>query len=274
MRGANVIELQPLSELHVTQRLVHNVVSKSDFIPYTKEQDMIANIAKKTIGSPDLIEVVSALLAEFIERESDSSENAFLKSFCDRVCSDSTSSSDDWAVQLVREFSLSKTDYFLLSTLSLFGSSPVPRALVEILQVFAITASSELPRQCSPLSHLVSTRLLDVYPSTVIWSRRRRHNTESLAGPDFYCVPQIIADAVRSCMDDKDLLFSTAAAHRALDKFYLEHTLKGTDVTLTPYMAGLAQILADLLEREEEMEGCYKEVFRTYLLYAVADSSL
>ena len=47
MRGANVIELQPLSELHVTQRLVHNVVSKSDFIPYTKEQDMIANIAKK-----------------------------------------------------------------------------------------------------------------------------------------------------------------------------------------------------------------------------------
>lgn len=287
-----MIELKPLSELQSTQRLVHGILSKTEFMPYNKEQKIIADVAEKTMGSPDLVEVTSALLSKYVCKKNEDEKDAFLENFYDHVCCYDTtkvdsSSTDEFAMSLLRDFNLSESDFFLLSTLSLFGTVPIPRPLVEIIQVMAITASSKLPNELSPLAHLTSTSLLNVCPSTVIFPTERHHSltshsqlhrptnfvcSSSLTESDFYYVPQIISDAVRGCMDKKDLVFSLTAAHQSLDKFYAEYTVKGSYSALNPFMAGLAKILTDFLERHDEMESCYKEAYRTYLLYAVTGS--
>lgn len=269
------MELKPLSELHCTQRLVHGIVSRAEFTPYTKEQNLIADVAEKVIGSPDLVDVASAVLAECIDKECE--DSSFLETFHHRVCCNGEA---NLAVSLVRDFDLSKSDFFLLSTLSLFGNAPVPRPLVETLQVLAIAASPEVSHQLSPLSHLTTTRLLSVYPSVIVSAPHSSHtslhrdsNTEcssTLAESDFYSVPQIIADAVRSCMDEQDTLFSVAAAHRALCKFYSECVQESVGQELVPFMAGLARMLANFVEQQEELEECYKDVYRTYVLYAMS----
>ena len=289
MRGVNVVQLKPLSELQVTQRLVHSIVSQCEFAPYNKEQRMIAEIAEKTMGSPDLVDVTSALLSKYIEEED--GEEGFLDKFYDAVCCrEGTALSEvrdgppvnNFTADLLSDFDLSRCDFFLLSTLSLFGAVPIPRSLVEMVQLLAITASPDLPNKLSPLASLTSNHLLNVCPSTVIHSPTTEHHSHhttatnsvscsaALTESDFYYVPQIIADAILSSMDERDRVFSFAAAYRSLNKFYVERVGNGSDTSLAPFMAGLAKILAKNIEEHKGMEKCYKEVYRTYLLYAVA----
>ena len=281
MRGTNVIELGPLSELDSTQRLVHGIMSQIDFVPYNHEQKLLADIAEKTVGSPDLVEVTSALISEYISDHNDGdlegeSESGFLERFhSDVCCYNDDDDSGDFAGRLVRGFSLSECDLFFLSTLSLFGTAPIPRRLVETIQLFSLTASSEFPSGRGPLAHLVSSHLLNVYPSTVIHSpahplsSHAHDDSHDMTESDFYYMPQVISDAVRRSMDRKDLAFSSATAFRALNQLHKECSGKGAHGSLCSFMAGLAKILADSLENCNGMEECYKEVYRTYLLYAI-----
>ena len=96
MRGTNVIKLDPLSELHSTQRLVHSIMCKSDLVPYADQQNIIADIAKRTIGSPELVELASALLSEYADEcgEGEEDNRQFLKKFYNRVCCDGESAAD------------------------------------------------------------------------------------------------------------------------------------------------------------------------------------
>lgn len=283
MRGVNVMELKPLSELHSTQRLVHSILSRCDFTPYNKEQRMLADIAEKTMGSPDLVEVTAALLSKYIEEEG---EGKFLEKFYNRMTS---SEEADFAIHLVKDFNLSRSDFFLLSTLSLFGAVPIPRCLVEEIQLLAVSASPQLPSKLSPLAYLTANHLLNVYPSTLLHSSashlttRPSHHlyTPALTESDFYYVPEIMCDAVRCCMDDRDLLFSFAAARRSLDRFYSSHLKNGQDKGLAPFMTGLAMVLANTMashvelqeELSEGMEKCYRAVYRTYLLYSITNDN-
>lgn len=290
VRGVNVMQLKPLSELQSTQRLVHGIVSECEFAPYNEEQRMVADVAEKTMGSPDLVEVSSALLSRYIEEEDD--ETGFLEKFYGAVCCSETPDEDpsmnNFAEHLLKDFDLSRRDFFLLSTLSLFGAVPIPRPLVEMIQLMAIIASPELPNKLSPLAFLTSNHLLSVCPSAVIQSPVQQPSNQQshlrctdtscttrnsmLTESDFYFVPQIIADAVLNGMDEQDLFFSYAAAYRSLGKFYTQYIVNGLDEDLAPFMAGLAKILADSVECHKELETCYKEVYRTYLLYAISSS--
>lgn len=280
MRGAYVTELKPLSELHSTQRIVYNVVSKCNFVPYNKEQKMIADLVEKAMGSADLVEVASALLSKYIDEDVEGGR--FLEKFHRQVCDnkeptdDSESYTDDFTYRLVKNFNLSKSDFFVLCTLSLFGTVPIPRFMVETVEVLAIAASPDATGELSPLAQLTSCCLLNVYPSPVILGQQSHLDTpadsfsgSSLTDSDFYYVPQLIADTVRSSMDEWDLTFSVAAAHHTLKKFYAEHVDR--KACYFTFMAGLAKILAEAVEKCPEMDDCYKEVFKTYLLYAISD---
>ena len=88
LRGMSEISLDPLTELHVTQRLVHGIMTKCEFTPYNAEQDILADVAEKSLGSPDLVDVISALLSRFIDKgEEGESSAGFLDSFNAEICS-------------------------------------------------------------------------------------------------------------------------------------------------------------------------------------------
>ena len=272
VRGTNIIELKPLSVLHSTQRIVHGIVSKCDFVPYNREQDIIADIAERTMGSSDLIQVASSLLSKYSNNEC--GDVMFLNKFSSEVCCETVDQSDEknyceFASQLLDNFNLSKSDSFLLSTLSLFGTAPVPRCLVEMIQNIAIAASSDPSRELSPMANLIEAGLLNVFPSPVILppGQHQLPSNSFLTVSEFYYVPQLINDVVQHFMDVKEFLFTVTAVYRSLNKFYTEYAQKDTNRHLTPFMAGLSKILVDRFENhEKDMETCYREIYRIYLL--------
>ncbi len=278
-----MIELRPLSELHSSQRIVHCIAKRCDFAPYNKEQEIIANLAEMTRGSPDLLEVTCALLAKYIDRYGD--EMRFLEEFNNDICSKTQAEKDreleseydnsaaiDFTCRLLKGFDLSEQDYFFLSTLSLFGASPIPRCIVERIQSLAVAASPGASKDLSPLASLTSAKLLNVCPSPIIFpSQGHHHQTQTSKNnqtllyteSEFYSVPQIVGDAVRHFMDEEDLMFSITAAYRSLKQFHEEQNRKGGP--LFPFMAGLS---LNLLQGQNE--ECYEELYRTYLLFAAS----
>ena len=91
LRGTADIALEPLSVLQVTERLVHGIITKcNEFTPYNREQEIISAVAQKSLGSPDLVDIISALLGKFIskvEEEESSGCTSFLELFDSRFCS-------------------------------------------------------------------------------------------------------------------------------------------------------------------------------------------
>lgn len=335
LRGTNGMQLRPLSELHVTQRLVHGIMTKCEFAPYNREQDILAKVADKSLGSSDLVDVISALMSKYIDEEG----SGFLERFhsevcsvtCSRSCSvdystscsvDSSNSfsmedknteeikveekegegferrkneedvnkkewkeemklkeggkteveekSDgrifdgDFVSQLINSFHLSKTDFFVLSTLSLFGTAPLPHSLVEQIQLVVQEASTDRRGTRTPLETLLSASLLNYFPSPVI-SRpcSALSPNVTLTESSFFCMPLIISQAVREYMDPKDLLFCLSTAHRSLELGLHAELTPAGDRSLVPFLAGLAQVL---LVRAEEQDVIYRRIYKTYLL--------
>ena len=176
-----------------------------------------------------------------------------------------------FTTNLLQYLNLPQTDYFLLMSLQWFGSVPVPRELIEILQSLIMSASKDqMPSSKTPFDNLLSANLLRVYPATVV--TKPSISSQSYAHPsslpdtsaslsficdsDFYYVPQVICDAVRYQMEPMDKDFSLTAALKALKHFSKEGCC---DLT---HAAGLANLLST---RPDELILCFQEIFRLYL---------
>ena len=183
---------------------------------------------------------------------------------------------------LLKYIDLPQTDHFLLTSLHWFGTVPIPRELIEILQSLITSANKDhTPSSKTPLDNLLSLKLLQVYPSTVIvepTASAQPHLTSftpssasasassstldsSSSGlsyvrdSDFYYVPQLVSDAVRHGLEPMDRDFSLAATLKALKHFVEE----SSDLT---HAAGLAKVLS---ERPDEQIVCFQEIYRLYL---------
>ena len=207
-RGTNVIELELLSSLHTTQRLVHAIMKAcdtDDFIAYNEEQKMLLLIAEHTGGSPDIIDVTSTVCAERLSCGDAGFRRSILEEFCKKVIEreDSGRSSESpgpvgqveddhfllpvvtkikaidrslksrptfrFIISLLKYLNLPQTDYSVLKSLHWFGPVPIPRGLIEILQSLIVSASKDQsPSSKTPFDNLLSIKLLRVYPSTVI----------------------------------------------------------------------------------------------------------
>jgi len=204
LRGTSVIQVKTLSTLHITQRIVHAILSHGHFTPHNKEQHALAHLAERTCGSPAIVDITSALLQRCLEEseqrgegEREEEEEGFLKEFLKKIQQPeeelhtpqrppsplpstegaavkqedlSQFTDTQFTMQLIDACNLPHTDYFLLRILSTFGPVPVPRALVEIAQSLVITAKFGKQSQAgkTPLANLLAVRLLRVYPSTIV----------------------------------------------------------------------------------------------------------
>ena len=62
LRGTTVIDIEPLTAVHATQRVVHTVLSKHHITPKNQEQEIFDMLTEFMCGSPVLTDIVSALL--------------------------------------------------------------------------------------------------------------------------------------------------------------------------------------------------------------------
>ena len=67
IRGCKVHTINPLSDIHSTQRLVHRVMSDHDCVPTNDDQQAFENLAEFTLGSPVIIDIASLVLHQFFQ---------------------------------------------------------------------------------------------------------------------------------------------------------------------------------------------------------------
>ena len=70
MRGCRVIDLEPLSMIHTTQRIVHSVLNAHHLAPTSEDQNFFEKLAEFTSGSPVLTDVATALLLSELKHDS------------------------------------------------------------------------------------------------------------------------------------------------------------------------------------------------------------
>ena len=79
LRGTVIYDIQPLSTIHTTQRVVYSILKHNHLAPSNAEQDTFEKLAQFTNGSPEIVDVVSSLLHMHFDND-----NSIL-SFADRV---------------------------------------------------------------------------------------------------------------------------------------------------------------------------------------------
>ena len=180
-----------------------------------------------------------------------------------------------FTTNLLQSLDLSQSDIFLLKALHWFGTTPIPQDLIEILQSIIVSASKHQRPAKTPLVSLLSYKLLQVYPSTVIvkpTSSQLPYSATNATTPssaitsaaaisfisdsDFYYMPQLVIDSVQAEMQAMDRDFSLTAAFKALS-----HYCKESDCDLT-HATGLANVLCS---RIDEQNVCFQVVYRLYL---------
>ena len=178
-----------------------------------------------------------------------------------------------FTTNLVKSLDLPQSDYFLLKALHWFGPVPIPRDLIEILQSIIMSASKHQRPSKTPIVNLLSSKLLRVYPSTIIVkpaSSQLPYSTNAatlsstidstattfIADSDFYYVPQLIIDSVRNQLQPMDRDFSLTAAFKAIN-----HYSKESNCDLT-HAAGLANVLSS---KVDEQNAFFQEMYRLYV---------
>ena len=286
LRGCTTTQVKPLSVLHVTQRIVYSILRTVHFTPSNRDQKILYQIAEKTCGSPDVVDMVSALLQKCIN---DCDSGDFLEEFTTRINfiskreltpppRDTTAAAEEedpyagtiseitvFTSALISAFQLPSASYFLLRLLSSFGSVPLPRALVETAQSLVVAAMVRKSSQgTNPLASLMSARLLRIYPAAVIvppGGVKRVEGTD--LEPSFFCVPQLVCDALTSHMEDRDKVFSITSAYKALQQFSMVPVTDTTSCGLH-FAAGLAKALLERCDSQLNLP-CYQELYRLYV---------
>ena len=305
LRGTSVIQVKTLSTLHITQRIVHAVLSHGHFTPHNKEQHILAQLAERTCGSPAIVDITSALLQRCLveserkgeEEREEEEEEGFLEEFISKIQQPAEESrtppsppsplpsaegaavkpeelsqftDTQFTMQLIDACDLPHTDYFLLRILSTFGPVPIPRALVEIAQSLVMAAKHSQARH-TPLANLLAVKLLRVYPSTIVVPpsgvriQRDAAARETYLESEFYYVPQLVSDALASRMEQMDQVFSITTAYRSLLQFSREPVTR--DRVRLYFAAGLANMIVKLCDRNPTVIDldCYREVYHLYV---------
>lgn len=298
IRGLNVVPLKPLSRLHSTQRMVHSVVCEYEFVPHTEEQKMLLKIADNVGGSPNVVDVSSALLIRCVQEcEVEGKEDKFLREFNNRVFENGTNTTSDdseksitqFTSNLIAGFNLTQTERVLLNSLAMFGPVPVPKSVVEKAQSYVMMASSETPGSLMPVSNLISAKMLLVYPSPVIappttslmratapHSSNRRGSTHSAQleeEADYFYVPQLIKDSLWESMTSLDQEIAIATAYKCIEQSNFDRNSNYDDNFNAHLAGGLIRMLIELVESKSRTiqsrtvfdTGRYQELIRLYV---------
>ena len=178
-----------------------------------------------------------------------------------------------FTTNLLNGLKLPQSDYFILKALHWFGTTPIPKDLIEILQSIVMSASKHHRPSKTPFLNLLSHKLLRVYPSTVIVgpanSQLPYSTTAASAGTstlstaasfitdsDFYYIPQLVIDSIKSEMRPIDRDFSLTTVFKSLSHYSRESSCDTTHAT------GLANVLSSNVD---EKNVCFQEVYRLYL---------
>eukprot|EP00731_Ephydatia_muelleri_P027382 Em0019g255a len=238
-RGSSVHVVESLSPLQATRRLVYALQSRGRLVPSNQEQDTLAQLADLSRGSPDLLDAFASLLLEhsgFVGSEGNRGlTDEIVLPRGDVICLESRdcSAQPDHA-------HLTLEDQLVLSSLSLFGETPIPRVVVDAIEGM-VGVASPCSASCRTVERLKELHLVKQYPSLCV-VKPCALNGEGRPVV-LLRVPTLVADAIWSVLDDGGQVMAVAVAHRALREACRHVPIE--DTYLSSLCAGLGVALAE-----------------------------
>lgn len=246
----NVIDVQPLSSKHSTQRIVHSILSEHSFVPTGHVQQVLKSLGEFSCGSPAITEITSQVLLSRLSMHEDK-KNKILCEFAIDISLDEHKHSegghnhrpvsehvsktvpilsgcqDVWETgskydawdslkKLISVCNLSQQQVLLLRSLSIFRHSPIPVLLAtEVATIIASCATDEQQSSELLLSELQQFNLVKNYPLPVVFLPSICHQ-DTKVGEELVYIPQCLADSLWKCMELEDQCVAVCTLTRAL----------------------------------------------------------
>ena len=256
VRGCAIHNIEPLTMIHSTQRMVLNVMEKFDFTPTNADQRVFEKLAELTLGSPLIIDMTVQLMIDCLK--SMQSEGIQYLSRLLQLEGSLAEKSDspnlfDSMKKLIACCKLSCEEQLLLNSLATYAGGPVPLSLVTEMSRL-ITQASQQPHLTGTLHQkLISHKLLLQYPIPVIVNPVLQKSIPADPKFELVYVPQHIAQYLCVDMEPIDNAAALSIAYHAM--YQLVNTKSDS-------VCGASSLLYGRFEVKE----CYRQFFRLYLL--------
>ena len=297
LRGSKVHIVEPLTNIDSTQRMVYAIQRETDLAPYNTDQDIFKQLAEFSCGSPVLVDIISQLILSWLKDTDDATkrpshlesfspnetrvDNSFfvkhgishhltpLFSLADEQSDerDTKCRYDSWdsTFELITTSKLSREEEDLLNCLSIFGSNPIPMALITCLSSLICKASERPHLTTSLLQNLIKKGFIETYPLPVVIHPSIKSSPPT-DGPDIVHVPQNIADFVCKSVDDQKNVIALTTSYTALSSLLTQPPAQPL-----PFLLGLVSLLKDYSKLNLDLigEACYKKVYELYLTLVI-----
>lgn len=252
-RGCTVLQLEPLSLVHTTQRMVHALLSRRHFAPQNSDQLVLAQLASLTHGCPDLVR----LTAELVYRQflHSSYPMGDLTQLVQPACTEGDRITT-FVDYIINHFKLDVPQYFVLQTLTMFGPIPILQSVAARVQTLVLSATNG---GCGTdlLTSLLESCLVKVYPPPVVIATSMMGRRRAL-----YMVPHLVCEATLRRMDKMEVVFAIATAHRAVTEELA--AISSDDLVISQYCAGMCEGLLSTAEGMGDVldDSCLEELHR------------
>ena len=261
VRGCTIHDIEPLTMIDSTQRMVFNVMEKYDFTPTNADQMAFEQLAELTLGSPLIINTVVQLLLDYLDSMVNEGVQCLIKELKGSPAEESESNFKcdlfDSLKRIISCCELSCEEQLLLNSLAIYAGSPVPMSLVNEMSRM-ITQASHQPHLAGNLHQkLTSHKLLLQYPPPMIMHPISQEPVPKDPDIELVYVPQVIAHYLEEGMDSTDKAFALTVA------YYSMHHLLSTSAN---FVHGACSLLNERFEMSYEVvrKDCYQQMLRLY----------
>lgn len=284
VRGCTVHNIEPLTMIHSTQRMVHSLLKQLEVTPTNADQEMFEKLAEFTNGSPVVVKLASQVLVscygrlqqdtvshlnEMLSLENrdfprssspltESGTRAPSHDHGEVYQTDSIYDSWDSINKLLDECDLSPEEKILLNCLSIFGSNPVPFALVTQMSMMISQTSQKVHLASTLHQKLFKYKLVKQYPLPVVLHPVVMENEPSQV-MEFVHVPQQLSRCLWNAMEEIDKVAVLSVAYTTVSS--LHHHSVNCDVS------GVCSLLHELFTENYSLVGeqCYQQMYSLYL---------
>lgn len=293
VRGCTIHNIDPLSTIHSTQRIVYSVMKDCNFTPNNDDQQVFESLADFTCGSPLIINVTSQLLLEYLTQipklhdilihcasilALDQTTKTVGKLSVPAVSKGVPSATEDvrdktipWETnseydswesidRLIDGCNLSTEEKLLLNCLTIFGRSPVP--LFYITEISSLIATSSQKGHLGGKLHERSIRLglIKRFPFPVVYHPA----VQSSPKYSFACVPHYLAQYIWKSLDDIDKVAAVTIAYVALKKLHASSIPGSTDAFM---LSGVCALIVEMIELNYNLLEHYSNFCEVYSLF-------
>ena len=303
IRGCTVREVEPLSLIHSTQRIVHSFMKESDFTPSNDDQQVLEKVAEFTAGSPVIVDITSQVVQSCFSDEEEQPIQALAESLSlrnkpsvsekiyaiprTRSVSQVISKAvdevpqytwttnveyDSWnsILTLVDACGLSVEERLLLNCLSMFSCSPIPFSMVTELASI-IAKSVQEPHLAGTLHcNLIKYKLVCIYPHPVVLHPTvLQTSSNKELGTDFVYVPQYLSQCIWKSLDDSDRVVAYTLSYHTLLALYQNTAIRKSFAG--QFSNALCSLLFESVESSYELVGkeCYQAVYSLFLKFQI-----